>query len=69
MIEFGGILYFLDVEALEDSITLKGNNPKELITDTTTTTYYDADGKATHSEKIETSTERVEKLTQQNMIF
>ena len=58
MIEFGGILYFLDVEALEDSITLKGNNPKELITDTTTTTYYDADGKATHSEKIETSTER-----------
>jgi hypothetical protein len=58
MIEFGGILYFLDVDALEQSIILKGNNPKELIVDTTTTTYYDANGKVTHSEKIESSTER-----------
>lgn len=58
MIEFGGIIYFLDVEALENAIKVKGSDPKEALTDTTTTAHYDADGKITHSDIVTTTTER-----------
>jgi hypothetical protein len=58
MIEFGGILYFLDIDALENTIKVKGSDPKELMVDTTTIAHYDSDGLLTHSEITQTSTER-----------
>jgi hypothetical protein len=58
MIEFGGILYFIDVDALENTIKVKGSDPKELMVDTTTTSHYDSTGLLTHSEVTKISTER-----------
>ena len=58
MIEFGGILYFLDVEALENAIKVKGSDPKELLKETTSTVHYDANGTITHSDTVTTTAER-----------
>ena len=54
MIEFGGVLYYFDVDSLENIIKLKGTSDSDKIVDTTTTTHLDAEGKVTHSEVVET---------------
>ena len=58
MIEFGGVLYYFDVDSLENIIKLKGTSDSDKIVDTTTTTHLDAEGKVTHSEVVETVSER-----------
>jgi hypothetical protein len=58
MIEFGGIIYSLDVEALETSIRLKDNIDKLTVVDKTTTIHYGADGKVESTQIVETISER-----------
>lgn len=58
MIEFGGVLYYFDVDSLENIITIKNTYDSDKIVSVTTTKYYDSEGKETHSEMVQTSTER-----------
>ena len=58
MIEFGGVLYYFDVDSLENAIKLKETSNDERIIDTTTTVHYDAAGVIISSETVTTSTER-----------
>lgn len=58
MIEFGGIIYQLDLEAFDKAIKITGEDPKELISEKVVKTYLDADNKLVSSEILETFRER-----------
>ena len=60
MIEFGGIIYYIDIETLEKVISPK-LDPTKLI-ETHTKTYLDEDGKILSVEVNESSTERVREI-------
>ena len=66
MIEFGGTIYYIDMNELEKNITMSGTKANDKVTLTvvdakgnrTIKTYLDADGKVLSTEKHETSSER-----------
>ncbi len=58
MIEFGGIIYQLDLEAFEEAIKIKGEDPKDIIIEKVIKTYTDENDKITGSEILETFRER-----------
>jgi hypothetical protein len=58
MIEFGGIIYQLDLDALNEAIKIKGHNPKDVIMERVVKTYTDEKGELTGSEILETFRER-----------
>jgi hypothetical protein len=60
MIEFGGIMYYIDIDALEEIISPK-LEPGKLV-ETHTKTYLDETGKIVSVEVNESSTERVREV-------
>ena len=58
MIEFGGSIYYIDVEALEKTIKPKGLKSTDKIIETETKTYYDANNVLVSSEITTVSRER-----------
>jgi len=58
MIEFGGIIYYLDLDNFEKSISLNGSNPKEPVTVSEVKTIIDDKKKIVGTEKTETISER-----------
>lgn len=60
MIEFGGIMYYIDIDALEKVIS-PALEPTKLV-ETHTKTYLDENGKIISVEVNETSTERVREV-------
>lgn len=58
MIEFGGTIYYIDMNELEKNITMSGTKANDKVTITEIKTYLDADGKVLSTEKHETSSER-----------
>jgi hypothetical protein len=58
MIEFGGTIYQLDLDAFDKAIKIKGSNPNELISEKVFKTFLDAENKITGSEILETFRER-----------
>lgn len=60
MIEFGGIMYYIDIDALEKVIS-PALEPTKLV-ETHTKTYLDEKGKIVSVEVNETSTERVREV-------
>jgi len=60
MIEFGGIMYYIDIDALEKTIS-PALEPTKLV-ETHTKTYLDENGKIISVEVNETSTERVREV-------
>jgi hypothetical protein len=58
MIEFGGIIYQLDLDALNEAIKIKGQKPKDVIIERVVKTYTDEKGDVTGSEILETFRER-----------
>lgn len=61
MIEFGGIYYYLDLDALDKAITSKANDPKDLVTLFEKKQIISEDGK-TSVETKETSSVRGKEL-------
>ncbi len=58
MIEFGGSIYYIDLDALEKAIKPKGLEPTDTIVETETKSYYDANGAIISSEMTNVSRER-----------
>ncbi len=58
MIEFGGSIYYIDLDALEKTIKPVGVDPTDKVTDREEKTYLDAEGKLTSSEIVEVTRER-----------
>lgn len=58
MIEFGGIIYQLDLDAFDDAIKIKGEDPKDIISEKVLKTFSDENNKITGSELLETFRER-----------
>ena len=58
MIEFGGTIYHIDLDAYADTIKLNNNDPKEQIIDSVTKTTTDEEGKVISTELLETKRER-----------
>ncbi len=58
MIEFGGIQYYIDIEALDKTITPTDTKPSDVITVTEYKTHINAAGEVTGNEKMETSSLR-----------
>ena len=57
MIEFGGVIYYIDVDALDKALIPKGYKPTDKIETTYLKTYFDDEGKVTGKEEtIESST-------------
>ena len=50
MIEFGGSIYYIDLDALEKAIKPIGIDPMDKVIDREEKAYLDADGKITGSE-------------------
>lgn len=55
MIEFGGVLYYIDLTALDKAITPVGFKPNDKISSFTTTTTKDSTGMIISIEEIENS--------------
>lgn len=47
MIEFGGVIYFIDLDTLDKVLTPKGYKPNDEIKHETTKSYYDSNGNIT----------------------
>jgi hypothetical protein len=58
MIEFGGSIYYIDLDALEKAIKPIGIDPMDKVIDREEKAYLDADGKVTGSEITEVSRDR-----------
>ena len=58
MIEFGGSIYYIDLDALEKTIKPIGVEPTDRVTEHEQKTYLDAEGKITGSEIVEVSRDR-----------
>lgn len=58
MIEFGGIIYQLDLDALSEAIKIKGQKPDDVIIEKVVKTYTDGNNNITGSEILETFRER-----------
>jgi len=58
MIEFGGAIYFFDIDALENAIKIKEPVSSDRIVETTTTKHLDSEGKILNIEVTETNVER-----------
>ena len=58
MIEFGGIIYYIDLDAMERTIALAGVKPTDIIKNTETKTILDEHGTVIESEQLITSNER-----------
>jgi hypothetical protein len=58
MIEFGGIIYYLDINAFDKAISPTGYKPNDKIITKETKTYHDEHGEVSGSESYETSTTR-----------
>lgn len=58
MIEFGGSIYYIDLDALEKTIKPNGVDPTEKVVEREEKVYADAEGKISGSEIVEVSRER-----------
>jgi hypothetical protein len=58
MIEFGGSIYYIDLDALEKTIIPRGVDPTEKIIEREEKVHVDADNKIVHTDIIEVSRER-----------
>ena len=58
MIEFGGSIYYIDLDALEKTILPKGLDPKEKIIEREEKIHLDGDNKVEHTDITEVSRER-----------
>ena len=58
MIEFGGSIYYIDLDALEQTILPKGVDPKEKVIEREEKIHVDADNKIVHTDITEVSRER-----------
>ena len=58
MIEFGGIIYQLDLDAFNKAIEITGQNANDVIMERVVKTYTDEKGAVTGSEILETFRER-----------
>lgn len=58
MIEFGGTLYHIDLEAYGETIKLNNNDPKELVIESVTKTTTNEKGELVSTELLETKRER-----------
>lgn len=58
MIEFGGVIYYLDMEAFDKAITNQNVNPTEKITIVDKKTVTDASGSTISTETVESFRER-----------
>ena len=58
MIEFGGIIYQLDLDAFNKAIEINGQNPNDVIMERVVKTYTDEKGEVTGTEVLETFRER-----------
>lgn len=58
MIEYGGILYYIDIDALDKTITPKGTKQTDVISVKEVRTVYDASGTVSGTEMTETSSLR-----------
>jgi hypothetical protein len=58
MIDFGGTIYYIDINAFDKAITPSGYKPNDKIITEETKTYYDENGEVSGKESYETSTTR-----------
>jgi hypothetical protein len=58
MIEFGGVIYYIDIEALSKAISPTGNKPNDKIVDIKTKTFINSSGEIVNQTKSEFITER-----------
>jgi hypothetical protein len=58
MIEFGGTIYHIDLDAYGDTIKLNNYDPRELLIESVTKTTTDESGKVISTEVLETKRER-----------
>jgi len=58
MIEFGGSIYYIDLDALEKTIIPKGVNPTDKVIEREEKVHVDSDNKVVHTDITEVSRER-----------
>lgn len=58
MIEFGGIIYQLDLDAFSEAIKIKGQKPNDEISEKSIKAYLDEKNKAVSTEVVETFRKR-----------
>ena len=58
MIEFGGSIYYIDLDALEKAIKPNGVEPTDKVVETETKTYYDANNVLVSTEVVNVSRDR-----------
>ena len=62
MIEFGGVLYYIDLDAFEDAISTKKPSEEETVSSTETKTYIEANGKVNSIEKTVATVPKVREV-------
>lgn len=58
MIEFGGVIYYIDIDALQKVVTPKGVKPTDKVTTTDVKTVTNEEGKVVGTETIDSVRER-----------
>lgn len=58
MIEFGGVVYYIDIDALQKAVLIKGFKPTDILSTVDKKTVTNEDGKIVGTETIESLRER-----------